>query len=572
MKTYYRLIILVLTVIAVSACNQDYIDPISSVSPGSDTEAPVITIKKPVEGGQIKLPEDTSSVTIDVEVTDDIELASVTIKYDGTQIAAFSDFKDYRRALETVTYNKVLFGDHSVTVEAKDKAGKTSTSTANFQKSPPYSARYDGEIFYLPFNGDYMNMIRFDTAIVTGTPGFADEGIASSKSYEGAADSYIQYPLADIQSSELSMVFWIKINPDPNRAGIMTVGSTNDDAGRKNGFRLFREGDANSMRIKLNVGTGAGESWNDGDVVNPSLGEWVCVAVTISDTENTIYFDGLPVRTSAMSAPIDWTGCDFLTIGSGAPTFTYWDHLSDLSEIDEVRFFDKALTQDEIKAIISQETGKEFTNTLYMPFDDNYTDQISLTAATAVGTPGFADDGKSGKAYLGATDSYLTFPADGLMSSQFSATFWMKVNAVPDRAGIITIGSTNDDAGRKNGLRFFREGSAASMRFKLNVGTGDGESWNDGDVIDATTGDWVHVAFTISDAKTVIYLNGVAVNTADMANEIDWTGCSQFTIGSGEPTFTYWGHLSDNSEIDELRFYNIALTATEVQAIMNNDN
>jgi hypothetical protein len=33
---------------------------------------------------------------------------------------------------------------------------------------------------------------------------------------------------------------------------------------RTKGFRLFREGSATSQRIKLNVGTGAGESWNDG--------------------------------------------------------------------------------------------------------------------------------------------------------------------------------------------------------------------------------------------------------------------------------------------------------------------
>lgn len=571
MKTYNKLFMLALSVLMFNACDQNYIDPISTVSPGSDESAPQITINKPVEGGVIKLPEDTSSVTIDIEVTDDIELASVAVKYDGTQLAMYTEFSDYRRALKSITYNKVLFGTHTVTVEAKDKEGKSSTATADFMKSVPYEPKYDGEIFYLPFDGDYMNMIRFDTAMITGNPGFADEGIASAMSYEGAEGSYLQYPLEDIQSDELSMIFWMKINTDAARAGIMNVGSTNDDAGRKNGFRLFREGDATSQRIKLNVGTGAGESWNDGDVVDPSTGDWVCIAVTISSTQNTIYIDGIPVRTSDMSAPIDWTGCDYLTIGSGETTFTYWDHLGDPSEIDEVRFFDKVLTQDEIKSIISEETGKDFTNTLYMPFEDSYANVINQTTATVTGSPGFSD-GKVGKAYMGATDSYITIPADGKMTPEFSAAFWIKVNPDPDRAGIITIGSTNDDAGRKNGLRLFREGSATEQRFKLNVGTGTGESWNDGDVIDPSASDWVHIAFTISETKNVIYINGTAVRTSDMSAGIDWTGCSEFTIGSGEPTFSYWGHLSDNSEIDELRFFNIALTATEVTALMNDDN
>ncbi len=58
---------------------------------------------------------------------------------------------------------------------------------------------------------------------------------------------------------------------------------------RFQGFRLFREGSPTEQRIKLNVGTGTGESWNDGDVIDVTAGEWVHVAMTISDTQNKIY-------------------------------------------------------------------------------------------------------------------------------------------------------------------------------------------------------------------------------------------------------------------------------------------
>jgi len=49
---------------------------------------------------------------------------------------------------------------------------------------------------------------------------------------------------------------------------------------------------------------------------------------------------------------ISWANCDILTIGSGAPNFTEWGHLSDLSLIDELRIFDKALTQEEIQQMV----------------------------------------------------------------------------------------------------------------------------------------------------------------------------------------------------------------------------
>jgi hypothetical protein len=38
-----------------------------------------------------------------------------------------------------------------------------------------------------------------------------------------------------------------------------------------------------------------------------------------------------------------------MTIGSGAPNFIYWDHLSDRSQYDEMHFFTRTLTAEEIQ-------------------------------------------------------------------------------------------------------------------------------------------------------------------------------------------------------------------------------
>jgi hypothetical protein len=37
---------------------------------------------------------------------------------------------------------------------------------------------------------------------------------------------------------------------------------------------------------------------------------------------------------------------------SGVPRFSEWGHRSDLSYMDELRLFDKALTQEEIQALM----------------------------------------------------------------------------------------------------------------------------------------------------------------------------------------------------------------------------
>src|SRR5690606_18345873 len=147
----------------------------------------------------------------------------------------------------------------------------------------------------------------------------------------------------------------------------------------------------------------------------------------------------------------------------------------------------------------------------YMPFEgDVYMDLLENINATKVGSPGFAA-GKSGRAYAGATNGYLTVPAADLINDEFSASFWYKVNAVPDRAGILTMSPpdpTNNN--RTSGFRLFREAAGSKQRIKLKVGNGTADTWFDGGAaadIDAGS-DWVHIAFTIAGDRCAVYING----------------------------------------------------------------
>ncbi len=51
---------------------------------------------------------------------------------------------------------------------------------------------------------------------------------------------------------------------------------------------------------------------------------------------------------------ISWANCTNISIGSGAPGFIGWNHLSDLSYLDELYLFDKVLTTEEIQAIMTE--------------------------------------------------------------------------------------------------------------------------------------------------------------------------------------------------------------------------
>ena len=572
----------------ISSCNQG-IDPISQIDPGADESAPAVTVNYPAEGTEIQLPEVVSSINIDFEVTDDIEIGSVKVLYDGSEIASYSDFKDYRRlVVDTLKYTNVVDGAHTISVVATDLENKITTLEVNFEKVPPYVPKYPGEVLYLPFEGDYMNMVNFQNATIVGTPGFSNEHLGGLKSYKGASGSYLTFPTDGLQNNEFTAIFWMKINAVPDRAGILVMGP--EDAAnptaqnvRTSGFRFFRENAGGKQRFKLNAGNGTDESWFDGGAaadVDPTIDQWVHFAFTITPSDAKVYIDGQIVKEGAFTG-IDWTGCDVLSIMSGAPRFTGWDHLSDESLMDELRIFSRALSQEEIQSIITEESGKNFTyvpkydgEIFYMPFEDSYLEYVSQIEAGAVGTPGFAE-GKQGKAYAGAADAYLTFPTDALKNSQFSAAFWMKVNATPDRAGILVMGPedvANPDAQnlRTSGFRFFRENAGGMQRFKLNAGNGTADSWFDGGAnadVDPTTGEWVHFAYSISGAECVVYING-EVAAQGAFGGIDWTGCDVLSIMSGAPRFTGWNHLSDASLMDELRIFNKALTQTDVQQII----
>src|SRR5690606_19901438 len=110
--------------------------------------------------------------------------------------------------------------------------------------------------------------------------------------------------------------------------------------------------------------------------------------------------------------------------------------------------------------------------------------------------------------------------------------------------------------------------------FKLNVGNGTADVWFDGGAnadVDPTVDQWNHFAFTISGTECKVYINGTVVSEGAFAG-VDWTGCDVLSIMSGAPRFMEWGHLSDESFMDELRIFNKALTQAEIQTIIDDEN
>ncbi len=454
-----------------------------------------------------------------------------------------------------------------------------------------YVPVYEGEIFYMPFDGNFMELISFQPATEVGNPDFAGVSVEGENAYAGATNSYLTFPAEELQTMQFSAVFWMRINAIPDRAGILVM-SPEDPANpnaqniRTSGFRFFREGSATRQLFKLNVGTGDDEAWFDGGdaaTIDPTATDWVHLAFTIAADQAKVYINGNVVSQGEL-AGIDWTGVDQLSIMSGAPGFTGWNHLSDLSYMDELRLFNRVLTQNEIQGIIERESGKipqfegRYGEIFYLPFEGNFIEHVTGEDAMVIGSPGF-DYGISGQAYAGAEGAYLSFPTRRLQNDVFSATFWMYINTEPSRAGILVmsqkdtenVGYPERQNDRTKGLRFFREDDSGMQRFKLNVGTDEGERWFDGGAnanVDPSASNWVHFAITISESRAAVYIDGEEVSSGEHAG-INWLGADLLSIMSGAPRFTEWNHFSDQSLMDELRIYDRMLTQEEIHTMIN---
>ena len=575
-KTFLKYLTGLLSVIIIVTACQDLEEP----GPVGDfpLDGPVATFVYPNSNGStlIQSIEDVIPVTVEFNVNDDIELVSVEVQFNGNSIGSYTDFDDSQSlTINDLTIDEVATGTHVITIIATDSDGNVATITAEFTKeeATPLEPQF-GEVFYMPFDGNYIEVITLGSGTVVGSPGFAGESRSGDgNAYAGAADAYLTYPSVGLTTAqEFSAAFWLKLNTMPDRAGLLVIGDS-DEGERNQGFRLLREGSPANQTIKLNVGTGTGESWNNGGAIDTEASDWAHVAFSISDTESKVYINGALVNTATLDNPIDWTDVTDLSIASGGPSFNYWDHNSDESYLDDLFIFDRAITNADVLEI----SGLPPTPIFNMPFDGSYEDIISSTTATVVGSPGFAGESQSGEgdAYAGALDSYLTFPTDGLLTDEFSASFWYKLNDDPDRAGVLVIGppdESNPDGqnNRSSGFRFFRESAGDNQRFKLNVGTGLGDNWFDGGAaadVDPAINDWVHLAFTISQTESIVYINGEVVSQGEF-DGIDWTNCDIMSMMSGAPRFTGWNHLSDNSSMDQLQIFNVVLSQGQIQTLM----
>jgi autotransporter-associated beta strand protein len=160
---------------------------------------------------------------------------------------------------------------------------------------------------------------------------------------------------------------------------------------------------------------------------------------------------------------------------------------------------------------------------------------------------------------LNGTNGYVAI-TPGLMSSlnNFTIATWVKLNASAAWTRIFDFGT-----GTSNYMFLTPLSSSNGVRYAIKVNGGTEQTINSSAPL--ATGEWHHVAITLSGTVGTLYIDGVAVGTNN--------NMSLKPSGLGTTTQNYIGRSQFsadpylNAAVDEFRIYNRGLSASEINTV-----
>lgn len=224
----------------------------------------------------------------------------------------------------------------------------------------------------------------------------------------------------------------------------------------------------------------------------------------------------------------------------------------------KIKAVDYSRNQSEASAEISATANADKALIAHYDFEDNTNDATAniLDAVTAGSTSYSSLMKKSGKKslYLKGSDSYLTLPPSVGNLSEMTIAMWVNINNSSSWQRIFDFGNGTDQ------YFFLTPSNGSEMRLVLKNG-GEEQILS---TTKATTG-WHYIAVTLAPEAVTLYVDGKATTStsitlrpSDFHPKRNYIGRSQFIA---DPFFVGY--------IDDLRIYNYALSADEVETIRN---
>ena len=416
-----------------------------------------------------------------------------------------------------------------------------------------YKATKSNLVAYYPFNGNANDESSYGNngTLMNGPSYIPDRSDNADKAirFEKSASQYVSVPTSSSLQIDkaISFSFWLKrnslggVDQILNKGGDWPYGNCNYGLVFSDWTLCFIYDGGYYIVASPGV---------------PQDSDWHHYAVTAIEgtTEAHFYVDGVE-KTSMF--------------GEGNPIINFYSqstadlHISGVNyfsnnSMDELKIYNRILTANEIKF--------DYSNLVaYYPFNGNANDESGNgnngTITGPMVTPAVDRYGQEGKAYKFWFPDYISVPTNSsFFTDEFTVSFWYKVESHwGDRCVLSCVG-------KNGGYQQPFSGTTFSYMFGYNF-TSPGDKWFwTNYTVPNIQNTWQHI--TTSYKKTgdkasisKLYINGELKSSDTYTNSIAYPGSEIFYLGRNH------SDVGLNGELDEVRFYNRALTDAEVMAI-----
>ncbi len=416
----------------------------------------------------------------------------------------------------------------------------------------------------------------------------ADQSTCYFASFDGV-DSGIPMGAADLEfEDEMTVMAWVRWGMDPSQgtqwANIVTS-SDSIVSGDRGQFWL--QHNSNNSKFEFAVYTDRPNNPRRHVLSNTSTqeGVWQHVAGVYDGQEIKIYVDGVLENQTALDGNIvsneDFPALEFqLSIGRwNRPAFRRFT-----GDIDEVRVFDKALSEEDINAYLTKTRECKIPRLMAeyrfdeCTWDGSAGEVIDSSGnnnhGTAMGGATTVTSGRVGRAgsFDANEDQYIEIPhSDDLEMStgnQVTVAGWIKQNNPPPPSkDWVTLLSKSDKSYALQLDYRNNQGKQGEPRFTIYDGP---NSWRSVDANEPIQpGIWYHLAATFDGENVRIYVDGNLQNDQNTASQI---------ISSNLPLYLAHNSGATNENryfdgmLDEFKIFDKALTSQQIRTLYNNEN
>ena len=368
-------------------------------------------------------------------------------------------------------------------------------------------------------------------------------------------------------SSNITVEAWVKLD---NTSGSKVVVISADGGAASNTSYILRIPSAGNV-FRFACGGGSGVDFDGEGSVSETLdsptissGIWYHVAGVRNGTSLTLYLNGKSVATESISNNSLHTHSSSLAIGYFPSYAQYFD-----GQIDEVRIWDDARTQAEIKSNMYNELSGGESN-LVAYYNMNEASGTTLTDLTSNSNNGTAtnmanDDWVSNSLFaqdyaldFDGSNDYVEIADDDALdiSNTISISAWIYPTNVANKDGIISKRTSTEN----NGDWALRFTGSRTLKWLIWDGGSNG-SVSSSSSISLNT--WSHIAITHDNStnNTKFYING--------SLDASVTSLSKSVSGNSSNVYVGWdGQQGDKfftGKIDEIRIWNNIRTQVQIQ-------